>query len=372
MSEQVISGGTQQPLCFSSDDFPSSELALERFRKLAEYICDVILLGELKDFHVSSATLHLGGAVMIEARSSALRYDRTPRHVMLGIDHFQVVMYLRGGAEFVASNRTYLQRAGDIGVIDMGKPSMTREMQGEDGTTQGLSFVMPRAILEPMLGAATNAPTIRIIPREAPYVRMLTDYILSLRRSAAALTHVESQAALNALAQLVAGACNRTLEAEPFTDEISQDSLRARIKTHIEDNIGLPSLGVEALCSEFGLSRAGLYRFFAPQSPISYIQQRRLHRAYAILISPAFRAWRILDVALECQFASDATFIRAFRRQFGLSPGEVRKLAEQKILGAPPGSGPPLPEPDAEASRWISQLTGAIAIAGDRAAAPAS
>lgn len=359
MTLETITSHAPQPLRFCSGDFASPDLAFARFCELTENICDVVTLGDMSDFHVSSTTLHMSGALLIEARSSAMRYDRTERHVAAGIDHFQLVMYVGGGAEFASSNRTHLQRTGDLGLIDMGQPSLTREAQAEDGFSRVLSFVLPRMLLSPLLTADEKITTVRILRRETPYAAILRDYMLALRRGASELTHSESQAAVQSLARLVAGGFGNDSEDERTAISASQETLRTRIKMHIEKNLGIAALGVELLCREFDLSRAGLYRLFAPQSPMNYIQQRRLHRAFAMLISPAFRAWRIIDIALECQFASDATFIRAFRRQFDLSPGEARKLAEQKILGAPPGAGPPHPYPDAEASRWIEQLTGA-------------
>ncbi len=359
MNQHLPPSDMRQPLRFSTGDFASPAAAYERFCKLTEDICDVIALGNMKDFHVSSTTLHLSGALLLEARSSALRYDRTARHVSRGVDHFQLVTYLGGGAEFVSSDRTYLQRAGDLGLIDMGQPSLTREIQAEDGSTRVLSFVLPRLLLSPLLTANASSPMIRILRRETPYAGMLRDYMLSLRRCALELTHCQSQSAVQSLAQLVAGGFGDRSDIEEASSA-AQETLRTRVNIRIENNLGVASLGIEPLCREFDLSRAGLYRLFAPQSPMSYIQQRRLHRAFAMLISPAFRAWRIIDIALECQFASDATFIRAFRRQFGLSPGEARKIAEQKVLGAPPGSGSPYPQPDAEASRWVAQLTGTV------------
>lgn len=63
------------------------------------------------------------------------------------MDHFQIVMYLAGGTEFVAGNRTFIQRAGDIGIIDMMRPTLTREMQALDGFTPVVSFVLPRLLL---------------------------------------------------------------------------------------------------------------------------------------------------------------------------------------------------------------------------------
>ena len=231
MNQHPPPSDMQQPLRFSSGDFASPDLALERFRKLTEDICNVILLGETKDFYVSSTTQHLSGALLLEARSSALRYDRTSRHVARGIDHFQLVMYLGGGAEFVSSDRTYRQRAGDVSVIDMGQPSLTREMQADDGATSVVSFVLPRLLLAPLLSAADSGPMIRIIPREAPYAGMLSEYMLSLRRCALELTHRESQAAVQSLAQLVAGGCNRCWEDDQSPASASQETLRARIET---------------------------------------------------------------------------------------------------------------------------------------------
>lgn len=366
MNEHSVSVLPPQPLRFSSRDFTSPELALERFRELTSDICDVILLGDTKDFHVASTTLHLSGALLLEARSSALRYDRTARHVGRGIDHFQLVLYLGGGAEFVVSDRIHLQRAGDISLINMARPSLTREMQAEDGAARVVSFVLPRPLLAPLLGEADGGPAIRVMRHETPYAAMLRDHMLALRRCALELTHGESQSAVQALAQLVAGGFGGRWQEEASASAASQENLRERIKTYIETHLSVAMLGIEPLCRAFDLSRAGLYRLFAPQSPMSYIQQRRLHRAFAMLLSPAFRTWRIIDIALECQFASDATFTRAFSRQFGISPGAARKLSEQRIMGAPPGSGPPLPQPDAEASRWVGQLTGAI-VTGDGA-----
>lgn len=349
----------QQPLRFSSADFPSPEAALARFRDLTRDICDVRVYGDVKDFHVASETLHLNGALLVQSRASAVRYDRTPMHVARGIDHFQVVMYLAGGAEFVAEERTHLQRAGDVCLVDMARPSLSRQMQAEDGCAQVVSLFLPRV----MLGAAVAAEAgfaVRILPRESAYGRLLADYVLALRRDAVALSHSESQSAVQALALLVAEGVSGRPRGEEAPGGVTQDLLRGRIKLYVENNLAVGSLGIDSLCRAFGLSRAGLYRLLAPHSPMSYIRQRRLHRAFAMLISPAFRTWRIIDIALEFRFSSDATFIRAFRRQFGLSPGEARRLAERPVPGAPPGRRIAELAPDAEASRWIAQLTGSL------------
>jgi AraC-like DNA-binding protein len=350
---------SRQPIRFSTSDFPSPQEAFERLRELMADVCDATVLGEIEHFKIMSATLHLGGGVMLDTRCSAIRYDRTKSHVARGMDHFQATLYFAGGVEFFAADQTFLQRTGDICLIDMGQPNEARVMTAVDGFSHGMSFMLPRMLLAPLFPAADAIPPIAIVARETSYGRLLADYMLRLRQTAAELTQGENQAALHALAQLLAAGVAGQSEAETIAS-LSQDGLRARIKQHVEDNLGQASLGIDALCSRFDLSRAGLYRLLAPMSPAGYIQERRLHRAYAMLISPAFRTWRVIDIAVECCFSSDATFIRAFRRQFSITPGEVRELADRKLAGAPPSKAAPLAEPDAEAVRWLTELTGAM------------
>jgi AraC-like DNA-binding protein len=355
----------RQPLLFSTPGFPSPPEAFARYRALIVDVCDVAVLGEIEHFKVVSSSLHLGGAVLLDTRSTALRYDRTKDHVARGVDHFQATLYFAGGVEFFAADRTFLQRTGDICLIDMAQPNEARVMTAEDGISHGMSFLLPRMLLAPYFPAANAILPITIVARETVYGRLLADYMLKLRQAAVHLTQAENQAALQALAQLMAAGAAQHSEADTIAS-LSQEGLCARIKQHVEDNLGQASLGVDALCSRFELSRAGLYRLFAPTSPASYIQERRLHRAYAMLISSAFRTWRIIDIAVECCFSSDATFIRAFRRQFGITPGEVRELADRKDFGAPPGKTAPLAEPDAESARWLKELTGAMPLSAAR------
>jgi len=60
--------------------------------------------------------------------------------------------------------------------------------------------------------------------------------------------------------------------------------------------------------------RATLARLFEAEGALThYVQKRRSHRAFVMLDSAAYRHWRIIDIALECNFSSDATFTRAFR-----------------------------------------------------------
>ena len=100
------------------------------------------------------------------------------------------------------------------------------------------------------------------------------------------------------------------------------------LKRLVEQHLDSPALSAEFICARSGWSRATVYRLFEADGGLArYIRQRQLQRAFRELMRGFPSGRRILDLAMDCQFASDATFSRAFHRMFGIPPGEVRELA---------------------------------------------
>ncbi|MDF0521933.1 hypothetical protein P0R31_32330 [Bradyrhizobium yuanmingense] len=105
--------------------------------------------------------------MLLEARTSALRYDRTAEHVSRGgIDHFQAAMYLAGGTEMVANGRASMQRAGDICLIDMTQPNQTHIIPADgSGLAHVMTFMLPRMLFEPLFPARGSFPALTVISR---------------------------------------------------------------------------------------------------------------------------------------------------------------------------------------------------------------
>jgi len=73
-----------------------------------------------EEFNNVSVGVALSSARLIDARSTPVQYERTPRHVAhSGIDHYQLAMHLEGETEFTAGRRTARMRPGDVCLIDM-------------------------------------------------------------------------------------------------------------------------------------------------------------------------------------------------------------------------------------------------------------
>lgn len=87
-----------------------------------------------------------------------------------------------------------------------------------------------------------------------------------------------------------------------------------------------PDLTPDKLAKEFGISRRSLYNTFANmgETPAAYIRSVRLHSCRKILASKAGAAGNLASLALDFGFKDQSQFNRAFRKEFGVSPGQIK------------------------------------------------
>jgi AraC-like DNA-binding protein len=93
------------------------------------------------------------------------------------------------------------------------------------------------------------------------------------------------------------------------------------------------------------MSRSNLYRLFEDTGGVArYIQRERLLEAHAVLTDPT-KTQSISTMAEDLCFADASSFSRAFKREFGYSPGEVRSAvlaglaSPAMLLGGVPSQG---------------------------------
>ncbi len=113
--------------------------------------------------------------------------------------------------------------------------------------------------------------------------------------------------------------------------------LLGHVHTHLDGDLRLATLAQRA-----GLSPTQLHRLFVAvlqETPRAHVTRLRLARcAFRMAIEEA----NLLDIALDAGFRSQETFIRAFQRQYGRTPGAHRKwLAAQRGTGRPERRSPP-------------------------------
>jgi AraC-like DNA-binding protein len=102
----------------------------------------------------------------------------------------------------------------------------------------------------------------------------------------------------------------------------------ARIKVIIRRNLSSPRLGPRRLCQLGEVSRSQLYRLFEPHGGVArYIQAERLRQAERAIGDPEQRG-DIARIAESLGFYDASSFSRAFRREFGLTPRDLRAAAQ--------------------------------------------
>ena len=103
--------------------------------------------------------------------------------------------------------------------------------------------------------------------------------------------------------------------------------LLRNVLIEIEESIG-ENIDAAALAERFSLSQGHLRRLFSfsfKQSIAGYIRSRRLAASLDDLLKTDFN---VLDIALEYGFEYERSYIRAFKREFGVTPGELRKSGQ--------------------------------------------
>lgn len=110
--------------------------------------------------------------------------------------------------------------------------------------------------------------------------------------------------------------------------------LLSELLSRIEDNVSGTGEETEYL-AELPVSSVHLRRLFkfAFDVPLqSYIRSRKLAASLEQLM---LTEKRVLDIAIECGYEHEQTYIRAFKREYGLTPGECRYSGRNIHVTAP-------------------------------------
>jgi AraC-like DNA-binding protein len=113
---------------------------------------------------------------------------------------------------------------------------------------------------------------------------------------------------------------------DPERDDVRTLRLNTILR-YIDTQICDPALTPQHLCSEFGLSRAALYRMFEPIGGVAdHIRNRKLDVAYARILNLPGRNENIGTVAGALGFYDHAHLSHRFKERFGITPKGLVQL----------------------------------------------
>ncbi len=102
----------------------------------------------------------------------------------------------------------------------------------------------------------------------------------------------------------------------------------AHIEAHLFQPLTLADLAAVAGLSPYHFSRAFTARL--GNSVMDHVRARRLEAAYMRLSGSEPPS--LIDLALDCGFESQEAFTRAFRRRYGIAPGQFRRAAQPRRM----------------------------------------
>lgn len=143
--------------------------------------------------------------------------------------------------------------------------------------------------------------------------------------------------------------------------------LLERVSQSIEMHLSDPHLNLEQVAARHGISMRYLQKLFETvgDSFGHYVKLRRLERCRMDLLSPLHAQKSISDILFQWGFNDSASFSRAFREQYGMSPRDYRKSPPLDGNVEAPRRGSPTALSE-KAERLVLETTGEDDPADDR------
>lgn len=272
----------------------------------------------------------LGDLLLMDGVSDELTIRRNRAHVAQDdLDHWIIRATRRGRLISCTNDRSYAATRGEIVLETLAEPFV------DNWTPAGwVSVMIPRDALPEL------APYFRKFgtgPIQGGTASLLADFLMALAERLPEAEEVDRDRFARTLRVMIASC----LQVDSSDDgrELDRDTplARERVRRVIRDNLGSARLDPERIGLLAGVSRSTLYRMFAPHGGVAhYVQAMRLERVSRDLSENAQSGLTIAEIAERRGFHNTPAFNRAFKRQFGHTPGEVRASARSGVhLAAP-------------------------------------
>lgn len=236
------------------------------------------------------------------------------------VDHWWLFRIRSGEAWFETGERRLHARPGAMFLI-----SLDEDFRGRITDYDGLVLALPRSMFA---GVAEELDSVRTTILSGNLIELLADYLSNLEARVVRMSTDELRQAGRATAEMIA-ACIKPSPARLGQASGSFDSLLfERARLYIENHLGEFDLTPERVARGLRISRSNLYRAFESVGGVArYILRKRLHAAHAELVGATDR--QVQEIAYRHGFKLGSDFARAFRREFGISPREVRARARR-------------------------------------------
>jgi len=254
--------------------------------------------------------------------STPIVVERDPA-LMLQESHDEVLMtaLIRGSAQVTAGTHTVSLPAGSAVTCWANRPYTLSCGQAETITVR-----LPRPLLE-VSDAELGDVHARAI---ASHSKELAALLLLLRGNLSAGQYrLRRQDALERAVAALLGAAIVATSDRAVSDHDVQ--LFTQVCRSVEQHAADRTISIDAIARMHGVSRRKLEMVFAAAgtTPAAYRRRCQLGRA-RVLLSEDPSGWSVTALSHEVGFGDATAFIRAFRKEFGTTPGAWRRINRQR------------------------------------------
>ncbi len=308
---------------FSTDELPEQD----RIAIWREHYGQIMLRVDLEPardtaFHACIRSFTLPGLQLMQASSSPVKISRAGRYLADGNDDILLAFNRAGPVVVGSGGREQILRRGEAIVLSGGEAvSFDRPALGNS-----LTLRVPRASFESTLIDIDDA-LMRPIPADNGALKLVSDYAGCLLNAAAPIDPQLLNLSVRHIHDLMALALG---PATDFADTARTRGLRAvrlkLAKSYIAENSHRREISISTVAAHLSVTPRYVQRLFeADGSTFSeFLILQRLARAHRLLCEPNANQFAISTIAYDVGFGDLSYFNRRFRRQYGLTPREVR------------------------------------------------
>ena len=255
-----------------------------------------------------------------------VRLSRGNDMIVDGVDSVALVINLEGRASLIQRSEATLNNLDAIGILHAEPAAMTRS------SGAWMALMIPRDALFPTISSIERA-TMRLIPSGNEAISLLVAYMDSLKDRLTKMPPELRNLAVSHIHDLIAMSFRPSIAGSAALSGGVRAARLQAIKTDIIKNIGNHrDLTLANVAKRQRVTPRYIHMIFELQgiSFSEYVLEQRLLRALHLMTDKRFADWKITALASEAGFGDLSYFNRTFRRRFGMTPSEARKLHAER------------------------------------------
>lgn len=308
----------------------------QQFDRWREFVVDAHLRWDIRRFRCDQFPAYIRQGrfqghrmTHITSRVGGIVGDRG-RAQIAGDDEalYNLIYIAEGSITLEIGDEPIVLSAGSFALWDS-----TRRMRFITGEhLRQITLAVPHAVLQRALPGADDYVGLRLEVGASDISRLFIDHLLSLDNTFGALPRGAAAPVLHSTVELLATTLSASVGR---AGEDSGSVLLQRILDFIARNLDEPALTTERIAEAHHISRRHLHRLFVAieSSPATWIRQQRLDRCRKELISEPRLS--ITDIAYRWGFGDSGAFGKICRKEFGMSPSELRKAGPLPVATVP-------------------------------------